>query len=111
MGNVMGMTEIFVGVIVATIITMRPCFQAVGIKVFDTVSNATNLRSITGGETKQGSRGSRILTLTTASRRDKVDREGFNQIAVTTEIELETRDRSTEDLFDNNMRPTYHPGK
>lgn len=45
-----------------------------------------------------------------SSQKHKGDREGFNKIAVTTEVELEielqSRDQSTEDLF----VPSYLPG-
>lgn len=103
--NTLAMAEIFTAVLVATIITMRPCFQFLGSAVVSTISSASRTRL----GTNKGKSNSRMMTSTTmTSQKPKGDREGFNKIAVTTEVEIElqSRDRSTEDLF----VPVYHPG-
>ena len=105
-GNTVAMAEIFTAVIVATIMTMRPCFQIFATGIVSTFSSTSRTRL--GSSTKVKSRNSHVLTSVTASKRQRSDRQGFNKIAVTTEvqlnIELQSRDRSTEELF----VPVYH---
>jgi hypothetical protein len=107
------MTEIFVGIIAATIIVMQPCFKMFGSTVSSTLANSTYRRG--GGVSNVGTRSrTRGFTGTeVTSQKDKSnDREHFRRIAVTTEIELESRDKSTEDLVESGMRSVYfEPGK
>ncbi|KAF5639082.1 integral membrane protein [Fusarium sp. NRRL 52700] len=93
--NTLAMAEIFTAVIVATIMTMRPCFQVMFSGIATTVSSASHSR-----RTRTNSSG---VTDTTTSQKRKVDRQGFSKIGPTKtevlDIELQTRDRSTEELF------------
>jgi len=99
--NTLAMAEIFTAVIVSTIMTMRPCFQVVFSGIATTVTSASHTR-----RTRVDSSG--VMASTTSQKR-KVDRQGFSKIGPTkTEvlnIELQSRDRSTEELF----APGHYP--
>lgn len=107
------MTEIFVAIIAATIIVMQPCFKMFGSTVSTTLAISTFRRG--AGDSSKGtmskSRGNTGSALVTQEGKSK-DRDRFRRIAVTTEIELESRDKSTEDLVESGMRSVYiEPGK
>ena len=110
------MTEIFVGVIAATIIVMQPCFKMFGTTVATTLANSTFRQGGANGSNKgtaSKSRVNNVSRLTTQNDKDKSkDTDRFRRIAVMTEIELESRDKSTEDLVESGMRSVYfEPGK
>lgn len=79
--NTVAIVEEFVGIIAATIIVMRPCFHL----VFTTVSASTSTFFSTK---KSGS--SYVVESERGSK-------GFKQIVRTTEIEMETRNRTKGD--------------
>lgn len=93
--NTLAMAEIFTAVIVSTIMTMRPCFQVVFSGIATTVTSTSRTR-----RTRNDSSG---VMASTASQIRRADRQGFSKIGTgTTEvlnIELQSRDRSTEELF------------
>ena len=99
------MVEIFIAIIAAAIIVMRPCFHSVGKTVVDTLTNRTNDANAYGS-----SKASHIITVG-GSRKEVKDRDGFSRIAVTTEIEMESRTQSTEDLMvaPGAVPPAYNP--
>lgn len=101
--NTLAMAEIFTAVIVSTIMTMRPCFQVVFSGIATTVTSTSRTR-----RTRMNSSG--VMDTTTSQKR-KVDRQGFSKIGANkTEvlnIELQSRDRSTEELF----APGQHPSR
>ncbi|KFH43000.1 hypothetical protein ACRE_062790 [Hapsidospora chrysogenum ATCC 11550] len=103
--NTIAMVEIFIAIIAAAIIVMRPCFHSVGKTVVDTLTNRTNDANAYGS-----SKTSHIITVG-GSRKEVKDREGFSRIAVTTEIEMESRTQSTEDLMvaPGAVPPAYNP--
>jgi hypothetical protein len=104
------MVEIFIAVIAAAIIVMRPCFHRVGKTVINTVTHRTNANG--DANAYPSSKASHIITVG-GSRKDVKDREGFSRIAVTTEIEMESRTQSTEDLMvaPGAVPPAYNPAK
>ncbi|KAM0227979.1 hypothetical protein ACHAPO_011105 [Fusarium lateritium] len=93
------MAEIFTAVIVATIMTMRPCFQVFFSGIATTVTS-TSLTRLGTSRTRMDSSG---VMISTTSQKRKVDRQGFNKIGPTKteihDIELQSRDHSTEELF------------
>jgi hypothetical protein len=93
------MVEEFIGIIAATIIVMRPCFHM----VFTTVSGRTS----TLFSTKKSSSG-----VTSESYGVEGDRgsKGFKQIVRTTEIEMNTRNRTTEDEIEVLPREIFGHG-
>ncbi|KAM0550204.1 hypothetical protein ACHAPJ_009052 [Fusarium lateritium] len=103
--NTVAMAEIFTAVIVATIMTMRRCFQVFASGIVSTVSSTSRTRL---GTSRGATDRSGAMASTTGQKR-KVDRQGFNKIVATKtevklDIELQSRDRSTEELF----APGYH---
>ena len=98
------MTELFVGIIAATIIVMRQSFYTLGKTVRDSLSTLSTLSMTPRNTEASYVTGSRfgLHRLTAASIRGYKGRGygvGSGRIAVTTEIAMETQDRSTEDLF------------
>ncbi|RGP62243.1 integral membrane protein [Fusarium sporotrichioides] len=97
--NTLAMAEIFTAVIVATIMTMRPCFQVFFSGIATTVTSTSRTRL---GTSRTRMDGSGVMISTTSQKR-KVDRQGFNKIGPTKteihDIELQSRDHSTEELF------------
>lgn len=107
------MTEIFVAIIAATIIVMQPCFRIFGTTVASTLAASTYRRGGEGSNLGTKSNTRAITGGGITSQKDKSrDVDRFRRIAVTTEIELESRDKSTEDLVESGMRSGYfEPGK
>ncbi|KAF4447084.1 hypothetical protein F53441_9383 [Fusarium austroafricanum] len=97
--NTLAMAEIFTAVIVATIMTMRPCFQVFFSGIATTVTSASRTRL---GTSRKRVDSSGVMMSATSQKR-KVDRQGFSKIRLTKtevlDIELQSRDRSTEELF------------
>ncbi|KAF4946198.1 hypothetical protein FSARC_14249 [Fusarium sarcochroum] len=103
--NTVAMAEIFTAVIVSTIMTMRPCFQIFVTGIVSTVSSTSRTRL---GTSRARMDSSGVMASTTDQKR-KGDRQGFNKIItikteVKLDIELQSRDRSTEEL----CAPGYH---
>ena len=95
------MTELLVGLIAATIIVMRQCFYTLGKGVKDTVVTLTDPPRTAGASGIGSKLRSRTLMTTAASqsRKSYGHSDRSRGIAVTTEIEMESQNRSTEDLF------------
>ncbi|KAF5021029.1 hypothetical protein F66182_6960 [Fusarium sp. NRRL 66182] len=104
--NILAMAEIFTAVIVATVMTMRPCFKVFVGGIVSTVSSPTR--------TRLGASRTRIDG--TIRQKRKVDRQGFSRIVATKtgaqlDIELQSRDRSTEELVVSDYHlSTKHEG-
>lgn len=95
--NTVAMVEEFIGIIAASIIVMRPCFHMVAKSITGAIT--TYMPTTTGKSTTMTPTGrSRILSGTIESRKGRGDREGFN-IMKTTDIEMESCRRSTEEIL------------
>ncbi|KAF5001238.1 hypothetical protein FGRMN_1181 [Fusarium graminum] len=95
--NTLAMAEIFTAVIVATIMTMRPCIQFFATGIVTTISSSTRTRAGRG-------RSSSGVMASSVSHKHKADRQGFSKIKgtkseVNINIEMQSRDHSTEELF------------
>ncbi|KAI5456460.1 hypothetical protein BGZ63DRAFT_435281 [Mariannaea sp. PMI_226] len=97
----LGIVELFVGIIAATIIVMRQCFHKLGKTVHESLTNSysrTKLRS-------------RSMPATIPNQGADANGEDRREIVVTSAIELESRSGSTEDLWVSEVGRIYHPGK
>lgn len=74
---------------------MRPCFHIVFKKVTGAGTTVPSTYANTGGKTRSRKSQPHILS---GDRKSKSDLEGFVQIVRTTEIEMDSRDRSTDDI-------------
>ena len=90
------MVEEFIGIMVASIIVMRPCFHMAAQKVAGAIATlvpSTAARSTTLTPTGK----LRTLSRAMGSQKGRGDREGFN-IMETTDIEMQSHNQSAEGI-------------
>ncbi|KAH6696499.1 hypothetical protein BKA61DRAFT_710977 [Leptodontidium sp. MPI-SDFR-AT-0119] len=89
-GNSTSMVELFVGIIAACLVVMRPCFQGVTRKVFGTTIDGTRSRA----------NNSNSLVLTSVPRTNHEE----GHITKTVDVKMTSRSGSEEDLFEHRDR-------
>ncbi|KAK0099606.1 hypothetical protein ONS95_013497 [Cadophora gregata] len=89
-GNSTSMVELFVGIIAACLVVMRPCFQGVTRKVFGTTIDGTRSRA--------NNSNAHVLT--------SVPRTNYKEVKITktVDVKMTSRSGSEEDLFDHRDR-------
>lgn len=105
LSNTLAMVEEFVGIIAACIIVMGPCFHMVAKKFTGAITTfipTTSGRSTTLTPTGR----SRTMSGTMDSRKVRGGRDGFN-IMKTTEIEMESRNKSTENILEGEVQEDH----